>query len=67
MLGAFKGSLYKALKVEAAIPLLEVRFKKACNSYSLRILLFHKDHLIRQALYEEIKEEEEEEEIKDLS
>jgi hypothetical protein len=42
MLGAFRGSPYKALEIEAAIPPPEVRFEKACNSYSLRILLFQK-------------------------
>jgi len=66
MLGAFKGSPYKALEVEAAILPPEVRFEKAYNSYSFRILLFYKNHPIRQVLYEEIKEEEEEE-IKNLS
>ena len=69
MLGAFKGSPYKALEVEAAVPPPEVRFEKACNNYSLRILLFHKDHPIKQALYQEVKDElqeEEEEEEEDL-
>ena len=33
ILGAFKGSPSKALKIKAAIPPPEVRFKKACNDY----------------------------------
>ena len=48
MLGTFKGSSHKALEVEAAVLLLEVKFEKAYNNYSLRILLFYKDYLINK-------------------
>ena len=51
MLRAFRGSPFKALEIEAAIPPPEVRFEKACNSYSLRILLFQKDYPVKQAIY----------------
>ena len=68
MLGTFKGSSHKALEVEAAVLLLEVKFEKACNNYSLRILLFHRDHPIKQALYQEVDDElqEQEKEEEDL-
>ena len=40
MLGAFKGSPTKALELEAALPPPEIRFKKLCNMYALRMLRF---------------------------
>jgi hypothetical protein len=38
------------MEVEAALPPVEVRFKKLYNSYSLRILKFNKNHLVKQYL-----------------
>ena len=40
ILGAFKGSPFRALELESAILPPEVRFEKACLGYALRTLLF---------------------------
>ena len=56
MLRAFRGSPFKALEIEAAIPPPKVRFEKAYNSYSLRILLFQKDHPVKQAIYNQVQD-----------
>jgi hypothetical protein len=47
MLRAFKGSLHKALELEAAIPPLAIRFEKQCNLYCLQALRFSKNHPIK--------------------
>jgi hypothetical protein len=45
------------MEVEAALPLVEVRFEKLCNSYSLRVLKFNKNHPVKQCLVQEIQDE----------
>ena len=57
ILGAFRGSPIKALELEAAIPPPEVRFEKACLSYSLRTLLFQPNHPIRLAYRQAVQDE----------
>jgi hypothetical protein len=45
------------MEVEAALPPVEVRFEKLYNSYSLRVLKFNKNHLVKQYLVQEIQDE----------
>ena len=52
MLGAFKGTPYKAMEIEAALLLPEVRFERLCNRYSTNALLINAKHPIRQILIE---------------
>ena len=52
VLKAFKGSPSQAIEIEASIP-LRIRFKKLCNSYTLRILKFKENHAIKKAYIEE--------------
>ncbi len=52
MTGAFKGSPYKALEIEASIPPPEVRFERLCNRYAIRTLLFNNSYLIHQLVIE---------------
>jgi hypothetical protein len=54
ILGAFANSPTRAMEVEAALPPAEVRFEKLCNSYSLRVLKFNKNYLVKQYLVQEI-------------
>jgi RNase H len=56
-LGAFKGSPYRALELEAAIPPPHIRFQKLCNSYSIRLLQLLQNHPIKQAIYQPIRDE----------
>ena len=57
MLGAFKNSPAKALELEAAIPPPRIRFEKACNNYSLRILQFLDSHPVKKACYSLVQDE----------
>ena len=57
MLGAYRGSLHKALELEAAIYPPEVRLEKACNLYAIRALRFQKNHPIKQALRAAVRDE----------
>jgi hypothetical protein len=41
------------MKIEASIPLLKVRFDKACKSYSLKIVQINKDHPIQTRVVED--------------
>ena len=50
ILGAFKGSLIRAIEIEASILPLELRAKKLCQQYSLRLKSFSSNHPVRQAL-----------------
>src|SRR6266496_4370712 len=52
MLGAFKGTPYKAMEIETALPPPEVRFERLCNRYSINALLVNAKHPIRQILIE---------------
>ena len=49
ILGAFNKSPIRAMEIEAAIPPPEIRFQKACLSYSLRTLYYQRSHPIRTA------------------
>src|SRR5256886_11942242 len=57
MLGAYKGSLHKALELEAAVYPPEVRLERACNLYAIRALRFHKNHPVKQALRAAVRDE----------
>ena len=37
------------MELEACLPLLEIRFKKLCNSYLLQVFKFYKTHKIKQS------------------
>ena len=50
ILGAFKTSPYKVMKLEAALPPPEIRFNKICRSYIIRTLQFEKSHIIKKRL-----------------
>jgi len=47
ILGAFKTSLYMAMKLEAAIISPRSRFNRICKNYALRIMQIPKNHSIR--------------------
>jgi hypothetical protein len=49
--------LQKALELETALLLPEIRLEKACTSYALRTLLFQKDYSVLQALYRPVQDE----------
>jgi hypothetical protein len=55
--GAFKGSPSKALELEAGLLPPEVRFSRACRSYSLRTLLFQYTHPITEAIVAPVRDE----------
>ena len=50
MLGAFRGSPAKALELEASVPLPEVQFEKAYNTYALRIYQVPWHHPVKAAI-----------------
>ena len=52
MLGAFKGTPYKAMEIETALLPPEVRFERLCNRYSIKTLLINAKHPIKQILIE---------------
>ncbi len=60
MTGAFKGSPYKALEIEASIPSPEVRFERLCNRYAIYTLSFNTLHpfhqLVRSTVIDELDE-----------
>ena len=41
------------MKIKASIPLPRIRFKKLCNNYTLRILKFKENYLIKKVYIEE--------------
>src|SRR5216110_1235534 len=47
ILDTFKISSVSAMKIEASIPSLKVRFNRICKNYTLRILQMHEKHSIR--------------------
>ena len=47
ILEAFKNSFSIAIKLEAAIALLKVKFNRICKNYTLRIMQISKNYLIR--------------------
>jgi ribonuclease HI len=55
--GAFKGSPSKALELEAGLLPPEVRFNRACLSYSLRTLLFQHTHPVTEAILRPVRDE----------
>src|SRR6266536_511413 len=57
ILGAFKGTPYKAMEIETALPSPEVRFERLCNRYSINALLVNAKHPIRQILIENTVDE----------
>lgn len=55
--GAFKGSPHRALELEAGLPPPEIRFSRACRSYSLRTLLFQHTHPITETISRPVRDE----------
>ena len=49
MFGAFYGSLFKALELEAALPPPAVRFERMCHAYAVRTLQFSDNHPVKRA------------------
>ncbi|KAF2836400.1 hypothetical protein M501DRAFT_996572 [Patellaria atrata CBS 101060] len=43
------------MEIEAYLPPPAVRVEKLCNSYALRTLKFHKNHLVKRVLWEELE------------
>ena len=50
ILGAFKGSPIRAMEIEAAILLLELRAEKLCQQYALWVKSLSSNNPIRRAL-----------------
>ena len=50
ILGAFRGSLTKAMEIEAAILPVSLRAEKLCYQYAIRVLSFAKNHPVRKAI-----------------
>ena len=60
MLGAFRGSPSQAIEIKASIPPPRIRFKKLCNNYTLRILKFKENYIIKKVYIEEISKDRDE-------
>ena len=59
MLGAFRGSPSQAIEIKASIPPPRIRFKKLYNSYTLRILKFKENYIIKVYIEEINKDKDE--------
>ena len=57
MLGAFKGTPYKAMEIETALLPPEVRFERLYNRYSINTLLVNAKYPIKQILIENTVDE----------
>jgi len=53
VLGVFKRFPSQAIEIKASISPPRIRFEKLCNSYTLKILKFEKNHTIKKAYIEE--------------
>jgi hypothetical protein len=56
----FRGSPSQAIEIKASIPPPRIRFKKLCNNYTLRILKFKENHVIKKVYIEEINKDRDE-------